>query len=436
MIDNRQWQAHLLNRPLILDGATGTLLQAAGLPAGVCPEHWVLENPAHLQAIQREYYLAGSDIVYTFSFGANRIKLTRHGIAAAEVERTNQRLARLSCEVRDHLRAARPDRLCLVAGDLAPTGEFLRPAGNLGFAELIDIYREQVRGLLAGDVDLFVAETLFDLAQARAAVLAVRAECDLPVLVSLTVEKNSRTLGGNSLRECVVSLAALGASAVGLNCSCGPEALGDIVREILADAPCPILVKPNAGLPQLVDGRTVFKMAPAEFAQAMTDLAQAGVAILGGCCGTEPAHIAALRQQLDAAGIGRDPESARAAARREAESPIWQSVVCSARQTVSLIEQSEWPTVNCENVDDLPDDVLTCQDDEPALICIDLGCLEPTDGEALADSLETIQMMVPVPLIFRGEQPELLKLVSRVYQGRTAFLTSAAGDFGGSIILS
>ncbi len=435
-MDRSDFIKHLRNQnPLLLDGATGTNLQAAGLPKGQSPERWVLDNPEILQNLQRQFYEAGSDVVYAFSFGANRIKLLRHGFAVQDTEEINEQLARISCAVRDEaiLKSNRP---LWVAGDLAPTGEFLKPAGRLDLPELIDIYRQQVRGLLRAGVDLFVAETMLDLAQTRAAVLAVRAECDLPVLASLTVEQNGRTLSGNSLLECIVTLKACGADAVGLNCSFGPDGLGKIVRDVIAQSPVPLLIKPNAGLPRWVDGQTVFDMSPDVFAQAMADLVEAGVLLAGGCCGTRPDHIQALNQelaqrQLRQTGqpeVGQNPREKRMA-QIELANEHFEQMICSARQTVDWQNLSEWPTLAASDPDNFQDDLLDLSEDDPPVIAVNLEAISEFDLPVWLDTLDLIQMTNPVPLVFQGSNPTVLQAFVRQYAGRAGVILKAGQTF-------
>jgi 5-methyltetrahydrofolate--homocysteine methyltransferase len=430
-MNRKEWQTYLQMAPIILDGATGTNLQAAGLPSGVCLESWVLEHPQVLADLQRAFYKAGSDLVYAFTFGANRIKLGHQGIADSEVVRFNRELAAISCAVRDEVAAAeeRPTgRPPLVAGDLAPTGEFLAPAGTLAFETLVEIYRQQVTGLLEAGVDLFVTETMLDLSQTRAAVLAVREACDLPIMASLTVEQNGRTLSGNSILECVIALASCGADAVGLNCSFGPDGLGQLARDVLAQSPVPILIKPNAGLPRLVDGKTIFDMTPDPFASAMADLAAAGVQLVGGCCGTTPAHIEALAKALAAGkSAGQsDADLQRTQAQHAAAKASFENTICSGRQTVELDwdQLSDWPVVASDDPEDLPDEVLDAAEDEPGVLVIDLAAVSADLLDDWLDALDLVQMQTDIPLIFNGRQPDILAAVVRRYQGRTAVLAS------------
>ncbi|MDD2533228.1 MAG: homocysteine S-methyltransferase family protein [Eubacteriales bacterium] len=424
--------------PIILDGATGTNLQAAGMPSGVSPERWVLENPLVLQQLQRDFYHAGSDIVYAFTFGANRCKLSHHGIPDADVASWNTRLALLSCQVRDEIAPGRT-RQPLVAGDLAPTGEFLAPAGHLEFEELVDIYREQVRGMLKAGVDLFVAETMLDLAQTRAAVMAVHDVCDLPVLASLTVEKNGRTLSGNSIHECVLSLASCGADAIGLNCSFGPEGLGQLVQQVLATSPVPLLVKPNAGLPHLIDGHTVFDMQPDHFARSMTALAKAGVQLVGGCCGTRPDHIKALTAQLAQEGVWTTHLAKRdgliLAEQQSAIQETFAKMICSSRRSLDWREVCTWPTLSITQPDDLSDACADAAEEDPLIICLDTATWGSHTSAEWCNALDDVQITFPIPLIFKGENRELINALIRRYHGRAGLITRSLTDLTNVAIL-
>lgn len=280
-----EFQTLVKNGPVILDGATGTNLQKAGMPVGVCPEKWILEHAEVLVDLQRQYVEAGTNILFAPTFTANRIKLEEYGLAD-DLEQMNRKLVALSKE-------AAGDK-ALVAGDLTMTGRQLYPLGDLMFEELVDVYREQARVIYEAGADLFVVETMMSLQECRAAVLAIREVCDLPIMVSLTYNEDGRTLYGTDPATAVIVLQSLGADAVGLNCSTGPEAMIEPVAQMAEYATIPILAKPNAGMPELVDGETVFRTTPEEFAAVGKELVKAGASILGGCCGTTPAHIKAL----------------------------------------------------------------------------------------------------------------------------------------------
>ena len=235
-------------RIIILDGATGTELQKRGMTAGVCPEIWCLKNPDIISDVHAGYRDAGADIVYTATFGANRIKLSQYGsYDVVEINRELTLLAR---------RAVGAD--VLLAGDICSTGRFVRPFGDLDFEEAIDVYKEQVKGLLKGGVDLFVIETMMDIQETRAALIAIKELTDKFTIVTMTYEENGRTLNGTDPVTALITLQSLGADAVGCNCSTGPEEMTGLIEAMKPWATIPLVAKPNAGMPELVDGKTMF----------------------------------------------------------------------------------------------------------------------------------------------------------------------------------
>lgn len=276
--------------PVLLDGATGTNLQKAGMPVGVCPEQWILENSEVLIDLQKRYVEAGTDILFAPTFTASRIKLKEYGLED-HLEEMNRKLVALSKEAAKGTNA-------LVAGDLTMTGEQLYPLGDLMFEDLVDVYKEQAKIIAEAGADLFVVETMMSLQECRAAVLAIREVCDLPVMVSLTYNEDGRTLYGTDPVTAVVVMQSLGADAVGMNCSTGPEAMLEPIAKMAEYAAIPLLAKPNAGMPELIDGQTVFNVEPEEFAEVGKKLVEEGAAIIGGCCGTTPEHIRALKEAV------------------------------------------------------------------------------------------------------------------------------------------
>ncbi len=275
---------------LILDGATGTELQKRGLPNGVCPEKWVIDNPETLIAVQRSYKEAGSNIVYSCSFGANQIKLEEFDLQD-KVYEMNKRLAEISRE------AVGKDTF--VAGDMSPTGMFVEPFGDLSFEDAVNCYKSQAKGLLDGGVDLFVIETMLDIQETRAAVIAIREICDLPIMVSMTFQQDGYTLTGTDPLTALITLQSLGVTAFGCNCSTGPKEMLEIIKKLKPFATIPLLAKPNAGLPQLIDGKTCYTMDESEFATYVPHFAEAGVNLFGGCCGTTPLYIKASKDKLN-----------------------------------------------------------------------------------------------------------------------------------------
>lgn len=281
---------------LFLDGATGSNLMKAGMPAGVCPEKWILEHEDIMENLQREYVRAGSNILYAPTFTANRIKLEEYGLAD-QIEEINKKLVALS------KRAAQGK--ALVAGDITMTGRQLIPMGDMKFEELVDVYKEQIGYLIDAGVELLVVETMMSLQESRAALIAAKEICgheeryDLPVMVTMTFEKDGRSLFGTDALTAAITLESLGADAIGVNCGAGPAWMEDIVRQMASVTKLPVIAKPNAGLPALdADGNTFYDMDADTFAEEMKILAAAGATILGGCCGTSPQYIDKLTRSV------------------------------------------------------------------------------------------------------------------------------------------
>lgn len=283
---------------LYLDGATGSNLMKAGMPAGVCPEEWILGHEAVFLALQKGYVEAGSHILYAPTFTANRIKLKEYGLEDRLYEMTD-RLVALSKQA--------AGGKALIAGDITMTGEQLAPIGKMDFETLVEVYKEQITALVRAGVDLLVVETMMSLQEARAALIAAKETCSLPVMVTMTFEKDGRTLYGTDALTAAVVLASLGADAVGANCSTGPAAMCGVIRAMAEAVKLPIIAKPNAGLPYVdKEGNTCYDMQAEAFAEEMKLLADAGASILGGCCGTTLDYIRMLRECLGTArGSGR-----------------------------------------------------------------------------------------------------------------------------------
>ncbi|HHW14115.1 MAG TPA: hypothetical protein GXX28_04170, partial [Firmicutes bacterium] len=278
----------LLDRgPVLLDGAMGTQLIAAGLQPGECPETWNLARPETIRQIHQAYLEAGARVVTTNTFGGNRKKLAAAGFrgSAVEVNRAAAALARKA--------VAEAGGQALVAGDVGPTGEFVAPFGPLSFAEAYEVFREQIGALADGGVDFVLLETFSDLGEARAALLAAR-DLGVPAGCTFTFDERGRTLLGADPETVAVVLESLGALFVGANCSLGPRELVPLVRRMAAVARGPVAVQPNAGLPRFAGGQAVYPEGAGEFGRAGKDLLAAGATLVGGCCGTTPEHIRAL----------------------------------------------------------------------------------------------------------------------------------------------
>lgn len=400
-------------RVLILDGATGSNLQKAGMPTGVCPEQWILEHPQALIDLQKAYVEAGSDIVYAPTFTASRIKLEEYGLQDQLVD-MNRRLVALS-------REAVAGSNCLVAADMTMTGKQLAPIGDLPFETLVDVYREQAAVLADAGVDLFVVETMMSLQETRAAIIAIREVCELPILASLTYESDGRTLYGTDAKTAIVVLQSLGADAVGLNCSTGPDEMIPAVEEMKQYANIPVLAKPNAGLPVLLDGVTVYPMGPEEFALAGAKLVEAGASIVGGCCGTTPEHIRALKQavaSLSAPQIAAEKKRLLATERSVLEIDLDGSFLVVGERinpTGKKALQAELREGNLDLVCKMAEEQ---QENGAAILDVNMGMNGIDEKAMMLAAIEELTTTVNLPLCIDSSNIDVLEAALRVYPGR------------------
>lgn len=295
---------------LYLDGATGSNLVKAGMPSGVCPEQWILEHRDVMLKLQKDYVQAGTNILYAPTFTANRIKLAEY-----HLEKNMSAMIHELVAISREAAASSPGHTVLVAGDITMTGEQLKPMGKMELEDLIDIYKEQILSLMDAGVDLLVVETMMSLAETRAALIAAKEVCDLPVIATLTFEADGRTLFGTDAKTAAIVLESLGASAIGANCSTGPAQMESIISDMVTHTRIPVIAKPNAGLPFLDEnGNTCYNMEAEEFTEEMEILVNAGASILGGCCGTTPEFIRQIHDRFGTeakATAARRPEGIR-----------------------------------------------------------------------------------------------------------------------------
>ncbi len=417
----QEFRELLENRVVFIDGATGTELQKRGMPAGVCPEQWILDNPSAIKELQTAYFEAGSDIVLAPTFTASRIKLAEYGLEDNLVE-MNRRLVRLSREVAGNTR--------FVAADISMTGKQLYPMGDLMFEELVDCYKEQVAAILEEGVDLFVVETMMSLQECRAAVLAIKESCDLPIIVSLTFNPDGKTLYGTSPDTAMIVLESMGVDCVGMNCSTGPEAMLELVKKMHAVANIPIIVKPNAGLPELENGKTVYKMGPEEFASACEKLYEAGASLFGGCCGSTPEHIKTLVKSL------KDKP-----AHRITDKPL--RVVTSERMNTwidldgpfMVIGERINPTGKKKFQESLKNGSLSMvvdfareQEEKGAnILDVNMGMNGIDEKQMMLDSIYEVTSSVDLPLCIDTSHVDVMEAALRIYPGR-ALINSISAE--------
>jgi 5-methyltetrahydrofolate--homocysteine methyltransferase len=293
--DGARWRALLRTPgPILADGAMGTMLFEAGLTSGDSPERWNVERPDVIRGVHRAYRAAGSRILLTNTFGGNRFRLALHGLET-RVPELNEAAARLAAEV-----AHAPGGIAVVAGDIGPSGGILAPLGDLERHDAVKGFAEQAAALHAGGVDVFWIETMSALEEVEAALEGVRQVAPgMPVVITLSFDTHGHTMMGVSPEDAAKELTALGAAAVGGNCGLGPAELLPAMVAMHAAVPDAVLVaKPNAGLPVLEDGRAVYRGSPEEMADYARRLRAAGVRIIGGCCGSAPAHLRAMAEAL------------------------------------------------------------------------------------------------------------------------------------------
>lgn len=410
------------NKLIFLDGATGSNLMKKGMPVGVCPEKWILENPDAICELQREYVKAGTNILYAPTFTANRIKLKEYGLQDQLVE-MNQELVALSKQA--------AQGKALVAGDITMTGKQLKPMGDLELEELIEVYKEQISVLDQAGADLIVVETMMSLQETRAAIIAAKECSDLPIMATLTFEADGRTLFGTDAVTAAVTLEKLGACAVGANCSTGPDQMIALIEKMAAAIEIPIIAKPNAGMPSLNDkGETVYDMDAKTFAREMQGLVKAGASILGGCCGTSPEYIEKLVKEVQ----GQKPVSHFKPGIR---------YLTSERKTVPFTLDSPFmivgerinPTgkkkLQAELREGCLDLAISFAEEQEAhgaaLLDVNVGMSGIDEKEMMQKLLEEITVASNLPLSIDSSHVEVIEAALRRYPGR-ALINSISGE--------
>lgn len=395
------------NSFLLFDGAMGTMIQRAGLKKGEIPESYNILHPEIIEEIHREYIRAGADVITTNTFGANELKLQGTGYSVEIVIGQAVRIGK----------AAAGDKL--VALDIGPTGKLMEPMGDLKFEEAYEIFKRQVRAGAASGADLILIETISDLYEAKAAVLAAKENSNLPVFCTMTFQSDGRTLTGTDPLTMVNVLEGLGVDALGVNCSLGPEEIIPVVEEILKTATVPVMVQPNAGLPKLKDGDTFYDVGADEFADKIKIMAECGGVIFGGCCGTDPGFIKAVRDKLN----GLTP--IRLDNRRfTAVSSSTRTVILG--HEVRVIGERINPTGNKKYKEALknnnPDYILSeaiAQRGQGAhILDVNTGLPEIDEREMMIKAVKGIQSIVNLPLQIDSPNPDVIEAAARIYNGK------------------
>lgn len=410
-MNKAQFQALCNNQYVILDGATGSNLQKKGMPTGVCPEKWILEHPQALVDLQKEYVEAGSHIVYAPTFTSNRIKLEEYGIYD-QMKQIIHKLVNLSKEA--------VQGKAYIAGDITMTGKQLAPIGDLDFEELVNIYKEQIMYMCDAGVDLLVVETMMSLQETRAALIAAKECCDLPVMATLTFEKDGRTLFGTDPETAAIVLDKLGADAIGVNCSTGPAQMAQVLEKMAVVTAKPLIGKPNAGLPKAgADGSTVYDMDADAFAEEMKCLIKAGATIIGGCCGTSPEYIKKLKEIPY-------QKTERLYVKKGYLTSERKTVAFSTNDPFLVVGERINPTgkkafqesVRAGSMDMVREFAEQQEANGAAILDVNLGMSGIDEKEKMLEALDELSLTTTLPLAIDSSHPEVMEVALRRYPGR------------------
>lgn len=394
------------DRFLIIDGGMGTMLQSRGLKAGEKPEHFILDHPDILTEIHKEYVKAGADIITTCTFGASRYKLGSDEMSEKVISAA--------------VSAAKKSNAKYVALDIGPCGSLLEPVGTLSFEEAYDMFRVQIEAGSKAGADLVIIETMSDLLEIKAAILAAKENSSLPVIATMTFEGDGKTFLGTDAKTAAISLTAFGADAVGVNCSLGPDELSDVIDTFILYAGVPVVMQPNAGLPVIENGETIYKITPEEFALKSAEKAEKGVLIFGGCCGTTPAHIKALSEKLKGLSpvrIEKKHFTAVTSARN--------TVILDGRNSAVIGERIN-PTgkkklkeaLRNKNYDYVINEALSQENCGADILDVNAGLPEIDEKETLVAMVKEIQEICPLPLQIDSSDPDVVEAAVRIYNGK------------------
>ncbi|MBE6603361.1 MAG: homocysteine methyltransferase [Ruminococcaceae bacterium] len=409
----------LKDHTVYLDGGMGTLLQEAGLTAGELPERWNLTHAAAVQEIHRAYFDAGSHVVSTNTFGANSLKFSDaelEQIVAAAVE--NARAA-----ARDSIGTQQR----FVALDIGPTGRMLKPLGDLDFEDAVAVFAKTVRLGVKYGVDLILIETMSDSYETKAALLAAKEESELPVLVSCAFGADGKLMTGATPAAMVAMLEGMGADAIGVNCSLGPRALRPVVEEYLRLASVPVLLKPNAGLPHVIDGKTAYDVSPADFADEVTEMLAMGVRLAGGCCGTTPRYIEALVKR------SRDIKPQPVTSKDITAVSSYTHAVTFGSAPVLIGERIN-PTgkkrfkeaLRAGDMDYILKEGITQEEQGVHILDVNVGLPELDEPRMLTDAVCALQAVTALPLQIDTSDPVAMERALRRYNGK-AMINSVSG---------
>ncbi len=398
------------NKTLLFDGAMGSLLQAEGMEAGELPESYNIKAPSVISKIHKAYIDAGADIILTNTFGASKYKLRDSGLEVKEVVKQAVEIARSAAGNK------------LVALDIGPLGQLLEPNGELSFENAYNAFKEQIIiGSKAG-ADLILIETMSDIYEAKAAVLAAKENSKLPIFCTMTIQDDGRTLTGTDPLTMVNILQSLGVDVLGINCSLGPKEMLEPVKEILKYSRLPVMVQPNAGLPKIVHGRTIYDVGAEEFGEYILKMVEAGVCIVGGCCGTGPEHIKKLRQLLEGIKPKKRELKKITAASSSSTTVIMgeEPIIIGERINPTGKKRFKEALIN-KDFDYILKEALNQKEAGAHILDINVGLPEIDEKAVMEKAIKTIQDTVNLPIVIDSSRVDVLEEAARICSGRPIF---------------
>ena len=407
------------NNILLLDGGMGTMLQKSGLMAGELPEMWSLSHPEVIRDIHKSYYEAGSNLVLTNTFGANRLKLDSKTLE--EVIEKSVSLAKWAKE------NSSGEEHKWIGLDIGPTGRMLKPLGDLDFEEAVDIFSESISIGAKCGADIIFIETMSDSYETKAALLAAKESCDLPVFVSNAYGADGKLMTGASPSAMVAMLEGMGAEVIGANCSLGPSGLVPVAKEYIKYSSTPLMLKPNAGLPTVVEGETFYSLSPKDFASELCDMAKMGVSILGGCCGTTPEYIRELRRavkDLKPASINKKHYTLTSSYTHAVE--IGGDVVLIGERINPTGKPRFKEALRLGDMDHILREAVMEEESGAQVLDVNVGLPEINEAELLAKTVKAIQEISTLPLQIDSANPLAMEQALRVYNGK-AMINSVNG---------
>ena len=409
----------------IFDGAMGTMLQDAGLPVGACPELWNIEQPAAVTAIHKSYIDSGADIIETNTFGANRIKLTHYKLQdqVAHINTAAVQAARAAC-----------GPTTKIAGSVGPTGKLIAPLGDLSFDLAYDVFFEQITALHQANVDMILIETIIDIQEMRAALLAAKAATNKPIICQMSFGADGRTVTGTDPVTAAIILEAMGADVIGANCSLGPSQLLDVVKKLASATKCPISIQPNAGMPQLVNKQTIFPMKPEEMGMWAIELALAGASYIGGCCGTTPAHIKAIKEAIKKVAMPILP-TMQSLTKTTALTSRSKTIYLGVNHPTVIIGERINPTGRKQLAADIKAGEFMSVKKEALeqlragahILDVNMGVPGINQADAMKHVIEELSMLVDAPLVIDTTDSAALEAALKAYPGR-ALINSVSAE--------